>query len=495
VTTTAIRVDGSPRLGFGHLMRCLALADALRAAGSEVVFLCGSEAGHRNEFPVSKGYRVATLPPGRSAEWSSREDAARTIALLDGLAPVDWMVVDHYGLSRDWEHAVRSHCGRLMVIDDLADRPHECDVLLDQNLSALRPGRYDGLVSGSCERLLGPEFALLRAEFRVARESARSRDGQVRRMLVSFGAGDQADQTLLAIRAIDRIAERRFAVEVVIGPDEQSARRVREACAGRPGIRVHCDVADMAAMIASADVAIGGGGVSMLERCCLGLPSLVVTLADNQESGARALAERGAIISLGRAERLDEASLEIAVAAVLRAPELLHHVSTQAWQLVDGRGAIRVARRLCGTPIGVRLATSDDRDRALEWRNAEATRAGSFEHGRISADQHRTWFSAALSSDSRVLLIGETGAGPVGVLRYDIEGSLASVSVYLAPDLHGRGLGPELLRAGDRWLRENLPKVSQVRAQILSSNAVSRAAFRSAGFGEYGEILVKQLRT
>ena len=233
----------------------------------------------------------------------------------------------------------------------------------------------------------------------------------------------------------------------------------------------------------------------MLERCCLGLPSLVVTLAENQESGVRAAAENGAVIHLGRAGQLDEDALGTAAATFMRAPELLRHISEQGRRLVDGRGAIRVARRLIGKPIRLRRAANGDCELVLEWRNAEATRAGSFDSRPISPGQHRDWFSAAVSSDRRFLLIGEADDGPIGVLRYDVDGALASVSIYLAPELHGKGLGPELLRTGDRWLRQNLPGVQQVRAEILASNRPSQSAFRSAGFGEYGEIYVKQLRT
>lgn len=181
-----IRTDASVEIGSGHLMRCLTLADQLRSEDSAVAFACRDLPGGLFDLLQTHGYRYARLPSATPGSNAQQDDAEATLEAAEKLFPdgLDWLVVDHYGLDATWERMLRPHVRKLMVIDDLANRPHDCDLLLDQNYYRDLDRRYHGLVPEQCITLLGPTYVLLRPEFADARQQLRLRDGSVRRILV-----------------------------------------------------------------------------------------------------------------------------------------------------------------------------------------------------------------------------------------------------------------------------------------------------------------------
>ena len=358
----AFRVDASLQIGSGHVMRCLTLADSLQTHGHCSTFLTRSHAGHLVEHIRDRGHAVAILPaddhrepeevdadPLPYADWlggSWAGDAAASLAALDDTAP-DWLVVDHYALDARWEALLARACGRLMVIDDLADRPHGCDLLLDQN-----PGRqsddYDAWVPDSCVRLLGQQFALLRPEFRALRAASLQRRAApaLRNILVSMGGVDKDDATTVVLAAIEAAAlPDGVTVTVVVGRDAPWLERVRrQAAAMGRATEVLVDVRNMADRMLQADLAIGAAGGTAWERCCLGLPAIVVIVAENQRSGADALARAGAARVIGSVAELRRGLPE--ALAVASSPEWLAQATRRAAAITDGLGAGRVCEQL-----------------------------------------------------------------------------------------------------------------------------------------------------
>lgn len=325
-----IRTDASVAIGSGHVMRCLTLAAALRARGAEVAFLCRELAGNLCARIEADGFEVLRLP----APVDGETDAGQCIGLL-GPRRADWMLVDHYALDQRWESALRGHATRIMVIDDLADRAHDCDLLLDQNYFLDQQRRYAGLVPATCTELLGPAYALLRPEFATARAGLAARDGSVRRVLVFFGASDEANDTLKALRAIAEAAPS-LAVDAVIGVNNPHRDAIRAAA----GANVRChDFADMAALMVAADLYIGAAGTTTWERCCLGLPSLVLGIGASQLDAIADLHRAGATEVLGASDAVPAAALAEALRQALRAPARLAAYSAASLALVDGRGA------------------------------------------------------------------------------------------------------------------------------------------------------------
>ncbi|MBI4283702.1 MAG: UDP-2,4-diacetamido-2,4,6-trideoxy-beta-L-altropyranose hydrolase, partial [Chloroflexi bacterium] len=412
------------------------------------------------------------------------EDAQQTLEALGNFRP-DWLVVDHYGLDATWERLIKHRVGNVLAVDDLANRPHDCDLLLDQNFYTDMESRYSGLVPVHTRQLLGPRFALLRPEFRKARESLRKRDGAVRRILVFFGGVDPTGEMGKALEALQNLNRPDIAVDVVVVGSNPRADDIHTKFSKMPNVTFHRQVANMAELMAASDFSLGAGGTSHWERCCVGLPTAVTVVAANQSKTTRDLAARGVVLALGSAAEDGSARYRVVLETVLDTPgrENLHALQSASLALVDGRGADRVALSICDEPVQLRRATVEDADKVWRWRNHARTRKYSLNHEVVPHAEHLAWWNRSLNDVSRVLLIGSRCELEVGVLRYDLvrEGK-AVVSVYLDPDLYRQGLGVALLEAGNKWMTQHCPGVSELHAQILPENEASKRAFEVAGF-------------
>jgi UDP-2,4-diacetamido-2,4,6-trideoxy-beta-L-altropyranose hydrolase len=487
-------------------MRCLTLADELKSKGCRVIFLCRDLPGHLNEVIAARGFEVRLVgivmgsqsSVGDSAVWSPDQDAADCLDTLSGM--VDWLVVDHYQLGRDWEQALRARASHILAIDDLADRQHDCDLLVDQNL--LPPERYADLVPEACRLLLGPRYALLRPQFMEARQNMKRQVGQIHRILVSYGGGDAGGETLKALEAIALLENvvtsaglsPGRSVDVVIGLGNPHRQAVETACNQLRGCQLYYQVEDMASLMKAADLALGAGGTTALERCCLGLPSLVTALTDNQVAPAQGLAEMGAHLYLGRAEELSAKDYAGCLATLLALPELRAHLGRQGAALVDGRGAQRVARQMLAPALQLRPARKEDGADLLAWRNHPDNRRHAFNPEPIALEDHLRWLARVLEDDDCLLLIAEEEGSPVGVLRYDLAGATATLSIYLVPGLAGKGYGSRLLLAGDAWLAAQRPEVKVIRAEVQPDNVASVGAFLAAGYRHERSLYVKNLQ-
>ena len=356
------RADASLDIGTGHVMRCLTLAQALQAQDAECLFLCREHPGHLLDVVRNRGFEARSLPlhdptaaisyedEPSHASWLGtdwRTDADDVIAALED-ATIDWLVVDHYALDRRWDSALRPFCKQLLVIDDLADREHDCDVLLDQNLGRLISD-YSGLVPPHARVLAGPMHALLRQDFLVSRDISLTRrhtSSAIRHILISMGGVDQPNataRTLTALQQTDLPADCR--ITVVLGPHAPWRTDIlARAASMKWPTEVLINVADMGSLMAASDLAVGAAGTTSWERCCLGLPALIVVLADNQKDAARALEREGAAIALKRfPDTAFDIELEAAMHELISAPEKLMAMSKAASSVTDGQGADRLA--------------------------------------------------------------------------------------------------------------------------------------------------------
>jgi UDP-2,4-diacetamido-2,4,6-trideoxy-beta-L-altropyranose hydrolase len=305
----------------------------------------------KKAFPV---FRLADLP---TADWQA--DAEATAAVLAKLGQrVDWLIVDHYGLDARWEEAVRPYARRIMVIDDLANRPHCCDLLLDANYYSNPEGRYAGLLPPGAELLLGPRYALLRPEFFCAGERLRPRVGTLDRLLAFFGGSDATNETEKLLTALAGLPERSFTVDVVVGEANHRRLAIERRCTSLAAVGFHCQIDNMAKMIAAADLAVGAGGTSLWERCYLGLPSIVIAVADNQVETAQALAAVGAIHYLGFHTEVDAGAIASAIACLAADTAALMAISAVARKIVPGNGPEAVVSRLLAAGVAKRQVKS-----------------------------------------------------------------------------------------------------------------------------------------
>lgn len=345
-------------------MRCLTLADALRERGASCHFICRPHQGslipllrqrgyHVEELPITQGdglYRSMTSEQESAyrtwlgAHWEA--DAQQTLSLLRD-KPVDWLIVDHYALGARWERSLRPSCGHLLAIDDLADREHDCDLLLDQNLGRC-PSDYLGLVPEECKVLTGPQHALLRPEFAAQRpySLARRKAPALRQFLITMGGVDKGNFTA---RVIDALAACPLPsdcrITVVMGLHAPWIEQVRNKAAELPWLaEVLVNIPDMAHLMADSDLAIGAAGTTAWERCCLGLPTLTAVLSDNQRSGAQALQQAGAVLLIGNDGDLGAELMERI--SMLMQPGCLERIINSASALTDGTGISRLVQAL-----------------------------------------------------------------------------------------------------------------------------------------------------
>ena len=499
VLQIVFRTDASLTIGTGHVMRCLTLAGALAKTGANVSFICREHEGHFCDLIEERGFAVHRLPaPAENftteatpahASWLGatwQEDAGQTGAVIKslGIKP-DWLVVDHYALDSRWEHALRPLVGRIFVIDDLADRIHDCDLLLDQNLFADMQTRYAGRVPEDCRLLLGPEYALLQPIYAELHDRIPPREGPVRRILISFGGADRDNLIGRALAAFLSLNRPDIDVDVVISDSSPYAPGIRAQTAGQANIHLHGTLPTLAPLMAKADFAIGAAGTTSWERLCLGLPALVVTLAENQRPIADELQRVGLVRWLGHKDEVSEQSISQALA------ELFEEGIAEEWSLrcrstVDGKGADRVSAALtitAETPLLVRHARLSDEGLLLTWANDPETRQNSFSPDTIPAEDHSRWFRSRLRDlDDCRLYVVETKEGiPMGQARFEREEQAWVISYSLAPQFRRRGLGRPLLEAALLKMRSEHPG-ALVLGRVKSDNLPSRRIFETLGF-------------
>lgn len=359
------RADASLQIGTGHIMRCLTLADALRERGARCCFVCRPHQGHLLPLITRRGHRALSLPRLQEGyqhnyshnctahahwlgtEWNTdAKDTQQALSALTVVEPVDWLVVDHYALDVCWEQALRPHAKRIMVIDDLADRRHDCDLLLDQNLGRSLQD-YNGLLKDKTAALIGPQYALLRHEFAAFRAQSltrRERGPDLRRLLISMGGVDKdnaTSQVLSVLQGCTLPAD--FSATVVMGQHAPWLAQVEAQAAQMPWpTEVLVSVDNMAQLMADSDLAIGAAGGTAWERCCIGLPSLVFALANNQLSSAFALQKAGAAVVIESHRQLSSFMAPLQEREM--AKKVLTKLSKAASLITDGQGCQRTVK-------------------------------------------------------------------------------------------------------------------------------------------------------
>jgi len=350
----AFRVDASLAIGNGHVMRCLTLAEELKNKGAEIIFISRNWVGNLLYFVQNKGYTAFTIETLDDATRSNCEallsdwqsDAIHTIKKLENKT-VDLLVVDHYGLDHQWETQMRSFCNRLMVIDDLANRQHNCNLLLDQN-----PGRshldYQNLIRYDAKILAGTDYALIRREFVQSRSKSleQRKNRTLKKILVSMGGVDLLNASAFILHKLNGI-ELNFEIEidVVVGLTSPWLQNLKDqAMTMKWPTHIISNSEDMASLLLMADIAIGAAGTSSLERCCMGLPTIQFALVNNQKNTAQELERQNAAATLDF-NHFSSSDIKQLINQ-LSNPIQLSMMQEQASGIVDGNGPQRVAQEI-----------------------------------------------------------------------------------------------------------------------------------------------------
>ena len=490
------RVDASSQIGTGHVMRCITLANSLVKQGAMIRFVARHMPEHLQALIKSYGFELSLLSSAIGneqldevvnelghAQWlgvsqlSDAEDAVNSLKDKSW----DWLIVDHYALDICWEKTLRNSVSKIMVIDDIADRSHDCDILLDQNYYTDMPLRYQNKVPSHCRLLLGPKYALLRDEFIEARKNLQAKDGVVKRVLVFFGGVDSYNYTGKAIQALSALSEYKLDVDVVIGASHPKKDEVINSC---KLYDYHCHVQTnkMAELMAGADLVIGAGGAATWEKFCLGLPSITLPTADNQIKQLNDLAANGYCYVIQSSQNMLN-TYKLHIKAVIENPNLTSFLAKNCMTLVDGLGVARITTALTSNSLlKMRRVTIDDEQAIHDWRNHPVIRAVSKNKELIAWPSHQSWFKDMLENPNVVMLIAELNKAPAAVARFDLQNEEAEVSIYLIQQETSRGLGLYVLQSAEQWMLDNDFNVKQLNATVLDGNNKSHQLFKLAGY-------------
>lgn len=461
------RADASPVIGSGHIYRCLTLADSLKNNGWDCAFACTQETLTTVPALKNKGYDI--LP-------------------TDSVGPCDLLVIDHYGLDKTYEEGARRWARRIAVIDDLADRRHDCDVLLDMTYGR-NPNDYVGLVPESCTVLCGAHYALLRPQFPQNPMRSLERRKSLNtppRLLLSLGSTNLQDVTGAVLKALAAYQNQKLAIDVVMGSGAFAYEAVKTLTQTMKlhEVTLHTDTPDMAELMTKADLAIGAGGTTSWERCCLGLPTLLIEIADNQAMIADQLDKAGAVINLGSIQNFNPASLNRALNDLLNTPETLYRMSAAASNICDGRGADRVMPHLLAdkttkseNAVRLRWLETRDQDILLQWQSEPETRRFARTPAPPIPQEHASWMKRKLEDTESYPYIILSNRSEAGHIRLDNRGDFFEVSILIAPIYYGRGIALAALE-----LLHDLHQDKVIRAEVLPQNEASQALFQKAGY-------------
>ena len=326
------RVDSSKKIGSGHLMRCLSISDLLIDEGAQVLFISCSNKGNFNSLVKEKGipHKVIKNKLEKNLDNGEIEDANETIRLIKDQS-LDMIIIDHYSLGVRWERALKPYTKKIFVIDDLANREHDCDFLLDQNFVLNHEDRYRNKVPKKCNLFLGPQYALLQKDYDSFKVRIRTR---VKRLLIFFGGHDNQCLSLVTLKCVLAMKLSNLYIDIVISSEDNSVDTMKKISKNNPKIFFHHNLPSLSALINKSDLAIGAGGISLWERCLLGLPAIVITVSDNQIESCKALSKVGAIKLLGHFDEFSEKVFVSALKKLISSKKELSLISKNAYDVM-----------------------------------------------------------------------------------------------------------------------------------------------------------------
>jgi UDP-2,4-diacetamido-2,4,6-trideoxy-beta-L-altropyranose hydrolase len=485
--TLLIRADANVAVGTGHVMRCLALAQAWQDAGGGAVFAMAQAAPAVEDRLQRDSMGVAWL----TAEPGSADDARETIELARG-RQASWVVVDGYRFGEDYQAALKGAGVKVLFIDDNGHAGHySADLVLNQNAHA-REAFYPSREAAT-RLLLGPRFAMLRREFKSWRGWNREIPAVARRVLVTMGGSDPDNVTERVVQTI--LGEPSLSATVVVGGSNPHLPKLRALVAGaQRDMQLVENVSNMPELMANSHVAISGAGTTSLEMCFLGLPALLIVLADNQRPAAEELNRRGVAIDLGEGAEIQPPTLSPYLTRLVNSQDTRKSMSERGRELVDGRGAERVVRALRTNVLQTRRATAADCRLLWELANDPAVRASTFSPASIPWEDHVAWFESKMQAATCHILIGEAGGAVVGQVRVDERpDGQGEIDVSVAGEFRGKGLGGRLIDLAVRKVFASTA-MERIHAYILPQNVASRRVFETAEFQPAGEEQVKGYR-
>jgi UDP-2,4-diacetamido-2,4,6-trideoxy-beta-L-altropyranose hydrolase/UDP-4-amino-4,6-dideoxy-N-acetyl-beta-L-altrosamine N-acetyltransferase len=494
------RVDSSLEIGTGHVMRCLALAETLRSNGASIDFISRNHKGNLIKKIISKGFNVLKLDNSSTkapvngfnqSHWlgsTQEQDALDCLSMLES-TQIDWLIVDHYGINEKWEKLLKSTYKNLLVIDDLADRKHQCNILIDQTFGRVKKD-YKDLVNGSCEILCGPEYALLRPEFHEWRKFSleRRNSSNINRILISMGGFDFDNITEKVLETLyDHPLLFKLKIVVVLNADAPHIESVRLKASSLPySIEVKTNADNMAEIMANSDIAIGASGISTWERCSLGLPSIQFITADNQKFVAKLLSKKNAIRLITDISEIND--------LLLSAPRWMNDLSVKSSKICNGMGVDNVYEKITHLFINIEgigniklknytNLNSEEKLLVLDMRNHKNIRKFMHFKDIISLKSHQEFIDGLkVNSDKLYFLVKKNNkiVGSINILRNKLDNSVV-FGLYKNPFDNIKNAGKILLDVILHYSSKKLG-VNTVSLEVLSNNSRAVNFYSKYGF-------------
>jgi UDP-2,4-diacetamido-2,4,6-trideoxy-beta-L-altropyranose hydrolase len=466
-------------------MRCLALAQAWQDAGGNVVFAMAESTPAIDARLRSEGMEVVQLSVSPNSVQDARDAAA--VARHCG---ANWVVVDGYRFDSGYQRSLKNAGLKILFADDLGQCEHySADLVLNQNVHASE--KMYASRQAHTRLLLGPRFAMLRRDFRRWTRWQRATTPNGRRVLVTMGGSDPDNVTAVVLESLLTLKVAGLEVVAVLGGSNSHIDSLGRFADQSPSIRFLRDVTNMPELMAWADVAVSAAGTTCAEMCLLGLPAILLDLAENQEPVAQELGRRRAAIHLGSGKEVTAAEIAGKVQSLLLSAELRVSLSQRSRELVDGEGVERVRAAIRGEDLLLRRVQEKDCRQLWEWANDPDVRPVSFATEPIPWERHVEWFNSKLCDPSAVLyLVVDSGGIPAGQVRYQIHSTKAAVSISLAPQFRGKGYGEVVLKMAARDL-SGTTAVTQIDAYVKPNNTASLRLFARAGYTRERDAMIR----
>jgi UDP-2,4-diacetamido-2,4,6-trideoxy-beta-L-altropyranose hydrolase len=474
-----IRADADSKIGTGHIMRCIALAQAWQDQGNEVIFISHCESDALRKIIQTERFRFISL----NHVCPDSSDIVNTLYILknESSDQKTWLVLDGYHFTPEYQKSIRDEGIRLLVIDDMNHLPrYHADILLNQNIHA--PD-----LKYHCDEdttlLLGTRYVLLRREFLKYQDFKRQIPDRAKNILITFGGADPDNVTLKVVEALKLLNEPDIAVRIIIGPANPHQETLRKALTTNLlKTELLINPPDMPKLMAWADMAVSAAGSTCWELAFMGVPSIVLILAENQAAGAEYLRNKKVVLNLGSFAECSKEHISDACKTLIGSSIVRTSLSQQSTTLINGLGPNQVIKSMNSNNLTLRDVTDLDRELIWQWANDEETRKASYSQAHISWDEHIRWFESVQRQKNHRFYIANNGSEKlVGQIRFASDDKDTIVSFSVAPDSRRRGYGKDILiKAAEKLFNET--DIEQISAYVKSENLLSLKVFQKAGF-------------
>ena len=469
------RVDSSSKIGGGHLIRCLELAKLFKKNEYKIFFICRNFVGNLNNGVTEENFNLLLIDdPSKNYE----RDFNNSEILIKNLGKFNFLVVDNYQLDILWESQMRKYAKKIIAIDDLANRKHDCDILIDQNFAENNDLRYEGLVNKNTIKLLSPKYSIIKKEFRNI-NIKKSVNKKVENIFICFGATDPSNHSIKVIEALDLLNYELNSINVFTTEENLNYEALKKKCSTTKNCFFYSNKFQLPEILSSCDLAIGSGGSMCWERAFLGVPSIVFGIAKNQIEIIKALIKNEIVVGEHWNPKPDINLIKYWLKFVIDNPKILGKLSNKSKEMVDGFGLDRINEYIKPVEFKFREVTLNDAKKLFVWRNNPNIRNISKNKNTLKFESHIIWLKKVLRDPKILFLIAENEKEPIGVIRFNISQNIANVSIYKVPNSR-KSFG--LIKKSSNWLFKSNPNIKGIRAEILEENEISYNAFYSAGY-------------